>query len=175
MIVALMTSTYILLRVSLWQGPTVVSLFAANHHFQACLHCSFHCRHFIPFSILVAGDNPDVLVDPTIRTHLHCGDGIIASNSPEFRNEEEPYAFAMAADADDDLPVGELRESDIEMLKHVILEHRDPRVHEFSDLSLSHDAFAEGRDDELLDAPEAGPSIMIEKGRVFKDLNALKR
>jgi hypothetical protein len=81
----------------------------------------------------------------------------------------------MAADSDDDRPVSELRESDIEMLKHVILEHRDPRVHEFSDLSLSHDAFAEGRDDELLDAPEAGPSLMIEKGRVFKDLNALKR
>jgi hypothetical protein len=29
--------------------------------------------------------------------------------------------------------------------------------------------------DELLDAPKAGPTMMIEKGRVFKDLNALKR
>jgi hypothetical protein len=42
-------------------------------------------------------------------------------------------------------------------------------------LSLSHQANAEERDDELLDAPEAGPSMMIKKGRVFKDLTALKR
>jgi hypothetical protein len=80
----------------------------------------------------------------------------------------------MVADSDDDRPVGELTHSDIEMLKRVILEHWDPRVHEFSDLSLSHDTFAEGRDDELLDAPEAGPSMMIKMGRVFNDLNALK-
>jgi hypothetical protein len=125
--------------------------------------------------VLVAGDNLDVLVDRMIRTHLHCGDGVIASNSHEFRNEEEPYAFAMAADSDDDRPVGELTKSDIEMLKRIIPEHRDPSVHEFSDLSLSHEAFAEGRDDELLDAPEVDPTMMIEKGRIFKDLNALKR
>jgi hypothetical protein len=80
----------------------------------------------------------------------------------------------MATDSDDDRLVGELTESDIEMLKRIILEHQDPSVHEFSDLSLSHDAFAEGGD-ELLDAPEAGPTMMIEKGRIFKDLNALKR
>jgi hypothetical protein len=61
------------------------------------------------------------------------------------------------------------------MLQRVIPDHRDPRVHEFSDLSLSHEANAEGRDDELVDAPEDGPSMMIEKGRVFKDLTALKR
>jgi hypothetical protein len=47
--------------------------------------------------------------------------------------------------------------------------------HEFSDLSLSHEAFAKRRDDELLDAPETGPSMMIEKGRVFKDLTVAKR
>ena len=80
----------------------------------------------------------------------------------------------MSADSDDNRSVGELTHSDIEMLKRVIPEHRDPRVHEFSDLSLSHDAFTEGRDDGLLDAPKAGPSMMIEMGRVFKDLNALK-
>jgi hypothetical protein len=95
-------------------------------------------------SVHVAGDIPDVLVDPMIRTRLHCGDGIIASNSSEFRNEEEPYAFAMADDLNDDCPVGELTQSDIEMLKRVILDHRDPRVREFSNLSLSHDAFVEG-------------------------------
>jgi hypothetical protein len=151
-----------------------VGIFVADHHFRAYLLCSFHCRHFILFLVLVAGDIPDVLVDPTIRTHIHCGDGIIASNSPEFRNEEEPYAFAMSVDSDDNRSVGELTHSDIEMLKRVIPEHRDPRVHEFIDLSLSHDAFVEGRDDELLDAPKAGPSMMIEMGQVFKDLNALK-
>uniref|UniRef100_K4AKX6 MULE transposase domain-containing protein n=1 Tax=Setaria italica TaxID=4555 RepID=K4AKX6_SETIT len=38
----------------------------------------------------------------------------------------------------------------------------DP-INEFSDLSLSDQAFAEGRDDELLEAPEAGPSMVIEE------------
>jgi hypothetical protein len=115
------------------------------------------------------------VVDPQTVAHGCFGDGFIASNGPKFRNEEEPYAFAMAADSDDDRPVGELTESDIEMLQRVFLNGWDPRVHEFSDLSLSHQAYAEGRDDELLDAPEAGPSMMIEKDRVFKDLTALKR
>jgi hypothetical protein len=69
----------------------------------------------------------------------------------------------MAADSYDDRPVGELTESDIEMLRRVFLDARDPRVHEFSDLSLSHQANAEGRDDELLYAPEASPSMMIER------------
>jgi hypothetical protein len=115
------------------------------------------------------------VVDPQTVARGCFSDGFIASNSPEFRNEEEPYAFAMAADSDDDRPVGELTESDIEMLQRVFPDGRDPRVHEFSDLSLSHQANAEGRDDELLDAPEAGPSMMIENGRVFKDLTALKR
>jgi hypothetical protein len=38
----------------------------------------------------------------------------------------------MVADSDDDRPVGQLIDSDIEMLKRVIPEHRDPRVHEFT-------------------------------------------
>jgi hypothetical protein len=53
------------------------------------------------------------VVDPQTEARGCFGDGFIASNSPEFRNEEEPYAFAMAADSDDDRPVGELIESDI--------------------------------------------------------------
>ena len=32
-----------------------------------------------------------------------------------------------------------------------------------------------GQDDKLLDAPEASPSIEIEKGRAFQNLPALKR
>ena len=50
-----------------------------------------------------------------------------------------------------------------------------PRVHEFSDLAHSDQACAEGRDDELLEAHEAGPNMVIENGRVFKDLPTLKR
>jgi hypothetical protein len=123
----------------------------------------------------VAGETVAIVVDPQTVARDCFGDGFIASNNPEFRNEEEPYAFAMAADSDDDRSVGVLTESDIEMLQRVFPDGRDPRVHEFSDLSLSHQANARGRDDELLDAPEASPSTMIEKGRVFKDLTALKR
>ena len=48
-------------------------------------------------------------------------------------------------------------------------------VHKFSNLAHSDQACAEGRNDELLEAPEAGPNILIENGRVFKDLPALKR
>ena len=83
--------------------------------------------------------------------------------------------MARALESDDDHPVGELTESDVEMLRRIFPDHRDPRVHEFSDLAHSDQACAEGRDDELLEAPEAGPNMVIEKGRVFKDLPALKR
>ena len=41
------------------------------------------------------------MVDPQTVARGCFGDGFIASNNPEFRNEEEPYAFAMAADSDD--------------------------------------------------------------------------
>ena len=61
------------------------------------------------------------------------------------------------------------------MLRHIFLGRRDPRVHEFSDLAHSDQACAEGRDDELLEAPDPGSNMVIEKGRVFKDLPALKR
>jgi hypothetical protein len=76
---------------------------------------------------------------------------------------------------DDDRPIGELTESDVEMLRRIFLGRRDSRVHEFSDLTHFDQAFTEGHDDELLEAPEAGPSMAIEKGRVFKDLPVLKR
>ena len=61
------------------------------------------------------------------------------------------------------------------MLRRIFPDSRDPRVHEFSDLAHSDQACAEGCDDELLEASEAGPNMVIEKGRVFKDLPALKR
>ena len=83
--------------------------------------------------------------------------------------------MARALNSDDDRLVGELTESDVEMLRRIFSSRRDPRFHEFSDLAHSDQACAEGRDDELLEAPEAGPNMVIEKGRVFKDLPALKR
>ena len=57
----------------------------------------------------------------------------------------------------------------------IFLGHCDPRVHEFSDLAHSDQACVEGGDDKLLEALEAGPSTVIEKGRVFKDLPTLMR
>jgi hypothetical protein len=61
------------------------------------------------------------------------------------------------------------------MLRRIFPDCRDSRVHEFNDLAHFDQACAEGRDDELLEAPEAGPIMVIEKGRVFKDLPALNR
>jgi hypothetical protein len=51
----------------------------------------------------------------------------------------------------------------------------DPLVHEFSDVSHCQQAYGEGRDDELLEAPETGDSVEIHKGMVFKDLPTLRR
>ena len=48
-------------------------------------------------------------------------------------------------------------------------------IQEFSDLAHFDQACVEGCDDELLEAPKAGPNMVIENGRVFKDLPALKR
>ena len=106
---------------------------------------------------------------------MHCGDGFRGSNSVEIINDSEPYEMARALDSDVDRPVGELTESDVETLRRIFPGRRDPRVHEFSDLTYSDQACAEGHDDKLLEAPEAGPNMVIEKGRVFKDLPTLKR
>ena len=46
--------------------------------------------------------------------------------------------MARALDSDDDRPIGELIESDVEMLRRIFLGCRDPRVHEFSDLAHSN-------------------------------------
>ena len=112
---------------------------------------------------------------PTVAAQVLCGDGFRGSNSVEIMNDSEPYEMARALDSDDDRPIRELTESDVEMLRHIFLGHRDLRVDELSDLAHSDQACAEGHDDELLEAPEASPNIVIVKGRVFKDLPALKR
>ena len=106
---------------------------------------------------------------------MHFSDGFRGSNNVEIMNDSEPYEMARALDSDDDRPIGELTESDVEMLRCIFLGCRDPRFHEFSDLAHSDQACTEGCDDELLEAPEAGPNMVIENGRVFNDLPALKR
>jgi hypothetical protein len=83
-------------------------------------------------------------------------------------NDSESYEIARAVDSDDDRPVGELTESDVEMLRRIFPDRRDPVVHEFTDLTHSDQACAEGREDELQEALEAGPSMEIEKGGGFQ-------
>ena len=112
---------------------------------------------------------------PPVAAQVHYGDGFHGSNSVETMNGLEPYEMTRALDSDDDRPVRELTESDVEMLRRIFPSHHDPRVHEFRDLAHSDQACVEGHDDELLEAPEAGPNMVIENGRVFKDLPALKR
>nr|TKW13910.1 hypothetical protein SEVIR_5G132000v2 [Setaria viridis] len=120
-------------------------------------------------------DIPENVDVPLVDAQVQCGDGLRGSNSVEILNDEDAYEMGVDLDSKDDRPVGEMTESDIEMFRRIFPGRRDPIVHEFSDLTLSDQAFAEGRDDELLEAPEASPSMVIEEGRVFKDLPALKR
>ena len=130
---------------------------------------------FFPhFSTYVVGDIPDNVDVPLVAVQVHCGNGFCGSNSVEIMNDSEPYEMTMALDSDD-RPIGELTESDVEMLRRIFPGRRDPSVHEFSDLAHSDQACAKGCDDELLKAPEAVPNMVIEKGRVFKDLPTLKR
>jgi hypothetical protein len=94
-----------------------------------------------------------------------------ASNSVDVQieDEEEPYEAARALDSDDDRPIQEMIEQEIELIRRLCPE-RDPAVHEFSSLSHSTGAYAEGRDDELLEAPDNADIIEIKVGLLFKDL-----
>jgi len=69
---------------------------------------------------------------------VHCGDGFRGSNSVEIMNNLEPYEMVRALDSNDDRPIGELIESDVEILRRIFPNRRDPRVHEFSDLAHSN-------------------------------------
>jgi hypothetical protein len=102
-----------------------------------------------PICGYVAGDFPDNEGAPPADAQVQIGDGIRASNSVEIMNDSKPCEIARAIDSDDDRPVGELTESDVEMLRRIFPGRRDPMVHEFSDLTHSDQAFAEGCDDEL--------------------------
>ena len=65
---------------------------------------------------------------PTVVAQVLCGDGFHGSNSVEIMNDSEPYEMARALDFDDDRLVGELIESDVEMLRRIFPGRRDPRV-----------------------------------------------
>lgn len=99
-----------------------------------------------------------------------------ASNSVDVQteDEEEPYEAARALDFDDDRPVQEMTEQEIELIRRLCPE-RDPTVHEFSSLSHSTGACAEGRDYELLEALDNADNIEIKVDLLFKDLPTLRR
>jgi hypothetical protein len=98
---------------------------------------------------------------PPIPPSEHLDDGFRTSNSvevepqamnveeahdmdddePYYMNEEEPYDIARASDSDNDRPVRELTESDVELMK-CVLPGVDIMVHEFSNLELSGMAIA---------------------------------
>ena len=86
----------------------------------------------------------------------------MASNSVDvdIADDEEPYGTARAIDSHDDRPVAALSEQEMELIRRFCRD-RDPLVHEFSDLSHSQHAYGEGRDDELLEAPEADDNVEI--------------
>jgi hypothetical protein len=96
------------------------------------------------------------------------------SDDVQIEDEEEPYEAAWALDSNDDRPVQEMTEQEIELIRHLCPE-RDPAVHEFSSLSHSTGAYTEGRDDELLEDPDNTDSIEIKVGLLFKDLPTLRR
>ena len=98
-----------------------------------------------------------------------------ASNSVnvQIEDDEEPYKMSGAIDSDDDRPVPPLSAEDIELMRR-FCPNIDPLVPEFSDLRDCASAYAEGRDDELLEAPDVGDNMEVRKGLVFKDLTTLK-
>ena len=117
---------------------------------------------FAHFSTYVAVDIPDNVDVPPVAVQVLYGDGFCGSNSVEIMHDSVPNEMARALDSDDDRPIGELTESDVEMLRRIFSGRLDPRVHEFSDLAHSDQACAEERDDEHLEAPEADPNMIIE-------------
>jgi hypothetical protein len=101
-----------------------------------------------------------------------------ASNSVEVQIEvdEKPYETARAFDSDDDHDVASapLTEEEMELLRRLCPDH-DPLVPEFSDLRHCHGAFAEGRDNELLEPHEPRDRSEIAKGLLFKDLDSVRK
>jgi hypothetical protein len=75
----------------------------------------------------VLGDIPDVVGAPPVDANVHPEEGFRVSNSVEVMNDTEPCSCAQADDSNDDCPVGELTESDIEMLQRIFPGRRDQK------------------------------------------------
>jgi hypothetical protein len=91
---------------------------------------------FFPhFCTDVAGDIHENVDMPPIAAQVHFRDGFRGSNSVEIMHDSKPYKMGRALDSDDDRPIGELTESDVEMMRRIFPNRRDPRVHEFSNLA----------------------------------------
>ena len=75
---------------------------------------------FFPhFSTYVAGDIPENVDVPPVAAQVHFGDRFRGSNSVKIMHDSGPYEMARALDSCDDRPVGELTESDVEMLRRI--------------------------------------------------------
>ena len=83
---------------------------------------------FPHFSTYVVGDIPNNVDVPPVAMQVHCEDGFRGSNSVEIMNDSESYEMSRVLDSVDDRPVGELTESDVEMLRRIFPGRRDPRV-----------------------------------------------
>ena len=122
----------------------------------------FLCLSGIHICALNAGDNPDNDGCAPVPPSTNVDPGFTASNNVDvdIADDEEPYGIARAVDSNDDRPVVALSEQEMELIRRFCRD-RDPLVHEFSDLSHSQHAYGEGRDDELLEAPEADDNVEI--------------
>ena len=69
---------------------------------------------------------------PPVAAQVHCGDRFRGSNSVEIMHDLEPYEMARALDSDDDRPIGELIESDVEMLRRM----QKDVIQEFTSLAI---------------------------------------
>ena len=134
-----------------------------------------HLANTLLLSGVNAGDIAYNIVVPPVPPATSTGR---ASNSVEVQieDDEEPYETARAVDSDDDRYVGTtpLTEEESELLRRLYLD-RDPLVPEFSDLRHCQGAFAEGREDELLEPHEPGDRSELAKGLLFKDLASVRK
>jgi hypothetical protein len=97
-----------------------------------------------------------------------------ASNHHNVRlcDDDVTYERMRVVDSDDDRVVPPPSPRTIEIVKRLFL-GRDPLVSHFRDLRESHRAVADGGAMED-DIPRSKLSIIIQKGHVFKDIEALK-
>ncbi|RCV25031.1 hypothetical protein SETIT_5G133900v2 [Setaria italica] len=64
-------------------------------------------------------DIPENVDVPLVDAQVQCGDGLRGSNSVEILNDEDAYEMGVDLDSEDDRPVGEMTESDIEMFRRI--------------------------------------------------------